>query len=813
MNFLWGSKSKKAAKDDKPEERTKDNENPSTITTSTEQNGQPREIQESEATLKEAAEQDVPEKQQQEQKQTNETNQGTMSAVTSIKVQEEPTSVANAKIHYQLLDFPRSLEHEYGETLANRVELLKELSSHETLGIGPADLVHITFFDKKSHNDEVGQFFHLTGLDAFDEKTILDFLKMIKSNLDNESKRKHTGNYILTYCCVNIFSKFEIRVRLNEDNTSKTSVLSCVDGTTNISMDEYLWKETFVSCCIRSLLFNIDTERKFPGLVQYPMAIENENENDLCLFSSKRIVSLLCEFLPRCLESGWDTSQSIHPTVVHNYLTESLLLYLSIIPGKLVEFTLATLQELTLSDKDHELYYKIAMVLIIDQQGEMESRLIMLLNETLNEFLPLADSMPPRDINSFQLLNSISCLLNLQAKFLISRKDYELAVSVAKTSTELSLDLFDSWYYLAETYIALGEYKKALVAINSMPILNSVDKNKHDLIQHVPISSYYKRPLSDTNDTFDVDSHEAKLISSNIKTVKEKDLRNFIFGRTLLIHESKKGCIEEFWDTLCLELGPIYGPQGCNLINFVSPEEAGSISDLELLARNSVANKLSLFELKVYKLLATMLSKITWNGLLDLRNEIFIMKNEFENNEEIFKSTKGVIPISMREKRICEQWLDQLFLNFYQDLKLCNSYMENIKQERSGLEWELLGLTLLRICNESKAVACLQTSIMARFDPVSCEKLFQLYLDDDCSVFSHLNADTLLELLTRKIPFDSRFYDSMQILNYKVLYKLMNVMGTDVIRSKVMALRYAEDGIGATVNNMITWIGKLCLQE
>ncbi|CAI7349494.1 CRE_collapsed_G0028550.mRNA.1.CDS.1 [Saccharomyces cerevisiae] len=77
---------------------------------------------------------------------------------------------------------------------------------------------------------------------------------------------------------------------------------------------------------------------------------------------------------------------------------------------------------------------------------------------------------------------------------------------------------------------------------------------------------------------------------------------------------------------------------------------------------------------------------------------------------------KTVIYRWNRKKRFCEGWLDDLFLDLYQDLKLSKISLSNKDEKHSGLEWELLGL-IMRTWHWEDAVACLRTSIVARFDP------------------------------------------------------------------------------------------------
>ena len=466
------------------------------------------------------------------------------------KRQDEAIVVPH-KVHYTIPEYPRVIEREVGECQGNRTKLLNELASSDNMGIGPADLVHINFTDK-SHKTEFGQFFYITGLDIGSKDVPKQFITSLKENIKETLKKDM--NVIVTYCCVNMFSNIDIRIRCDVDGSFQFNAVDCINSTTNDQLDDQLWDEIFVSCCIRSLIMNTDLERKFPGLVEYPLAFESGG-----LISCQNLVTKLCKFLPRCLESGWDLSKSIHPTILHNYLMESLLLFLNIIPGKLIEFTLDLLDSLMAEDSENELYYNIAKIAVMEQDGEMESQMIVALNQTLNLLLPAIDKLAPRDIDSFQLLNCVSSLLNLQAKFLNNRKDFELSLAVCKISTELSLDSFDSWYYLAKAYVEVGKFKEALTAINSMPHLLPVDRSKQAMIQNFMSRDYYKKPLSDSNPACDLTPQELHSLGNTMKQFKEKELRRMTFGRIVMVNNSKRGYMEDIWEESCLDFGPIYG--------------------------------------------------------------------------------------------------------------------------------------------------------------------------------------------------------------------------------------------------------------
>ncbi|CAI4045158.1 hypothetical protein SKDZ_11G2330 [Saccharomyces kudriavzevii ZP591] len=700
------------------------------------------------------------------------------------------------------VDYPRTLEKEHGESLLFRTSLLNELVSAGKSGIGPPDLIHCTELDK-FHGEKIGEFFYITGIDASNISMPIAFLKLIKWNDGKKLKSASLKNdNITTYCSFDLFQKLDIRLRYETEDVYQVNVVNYLDGNNDTPLSDLIWEETFVSCCIRSMIINLDAERKIPGLVELPFVFENRSSSDY-----KRVIDTLCKFLPRFLECGWDSTKSVYATVLNNYLTETLLIFLSITPGFMIDYAIQALENLITNDPSNSKYYAIVIISIMEQSNDRNLEMIKRIHAILNLLVPELYGLPADEAHSADLINCITDVLNIQARFLLNSLDYELSLSIATMATNLSSDSFESWFLLAKSYIFLEEYSKALLSINSMPCLPEYDIVKHSQINAFKLHmNYYEAPLCHSREHCTMTSHELNHLMSTMHYENELDLRAIIFGRTVMPNESKYGCIEGIWNKSCLELGPICGPQSDNLINFVSQQEVKSIGDLSLLKRSKDTRQKSWFNEQVCLLLMELVGRIGWNFLLQLRSDVFVMESKFKMID-----SSDELSAELRQKRLCQRWFDALFLDIYEDLSVSTSSQENKATAKySGLEWELLGLTLLRVGDLSDAVACLRTSIMARFDPISCHHLLSLYLSLDLNdeFMKRFDVDIVLDLLVKLISFRIRFYDKFQIFSFQVLRKLKGQLGSEIIKNKIINSPYGQAGIALVTDYMLG-----CLSE
>ncbi|QEU62536.1 Bch2/Chs6 [Kluyveromyces lactis] len=675
----------------------------------------------------------------------------------------------------QIDDNPRIMETQFGESLGLRTNSLRKMLANETAGLGFPDLVHVAHYDK-SRKDEVGEYHYITGIDCSSEAMPIGYLSTLRL------RQNWASETISTFCCYNLFSKVDLRIKFETEKSFQVSAIDCSTGNLHVPMTETLWKETFLSGIIRALIFNQDREWKLPGMVELPIGIDNG------IASAQSIIKSFCEFIPRYKETGLDLSRNPTVSPLHNYLVESLLSFLAITP-RLHHYCISILEEMTESDVKNGVLYQMVKCKVAFHSNNSDLLTASSINSLLNSYFKNVNKL-----KKSQLI-MLTDLLNLQIEFLMKKEDYELALPVALYATQLVPDSFQSWYYLADCYIHKKEYDSALLAINSVPKLMILDPSK-DAYWSIGLDKlYYKKPQGQGAEST-LNSHEYNYALTKLRPVKERDMNDITFGK-IIMPANSYGCIRNIYDTACAQIGPVYGPRSTNLIDFVSNEEIGAVAYTALLERNSLKNKIPWYMGQMYRLLMKIVNFLGWNGLLELRSSIFVMESEHVDYQN---KTNPLL----RQKRMCEKWLDTLFMEVYQDLKVSLNSPALKDSKSSGLEWELLGLLLVKTANWNEAVACLRTSIMARFDIIAADTLLDLYLFGPENF--PLTTDEVLSILLGNCSYHSRFYDTCQWLNLQVLYKLNEELGTETLRNRIYAHPLAERGIVTLIDKALDWI-------
>lgn len=96
------------------------------------------------------------------------------------------------------------------------------------------------------------------------------------------------------------------------------------------------------------------------------------------------------------------------------------------------------------------------------------------------------------------------------------------------------------------------------------------------------------------------------------------------------------------------------------------------------------------------------------------------------------------ISFSFSHKRLCDRWLDNLFMVLYEDLRqyaVWRAEVQHYRQARilyrkSGGEWQIYGDLAMRLHHRIEALEAYQECVAKKFSPKALYQLLELYADD-----------------------------------------------------------------------------------
>lgn len=758
---------------------------------------------------------------------------------TSISSYISPTSDSDYKGNSPLIT-PCIREPYYGQSLGMRS------NSQMTINLdtcnGPPDLIHWgkyfgsrssqflnnDFISKKwKANDEsyskdedgyVGFYYYANGIN-FDrsEITIEDYIFGIiglekkdeeytwkkDANIDFSTNSKK--DIVVTYCSYNIFSKADLRskFKIRTFGSSKAAsvkieksyqiIPNSLDSRnrkvysfsmqTIKNLSSTFWEELTVSQIVRLFNHLDNPDKQITGLVSYAN-----------LTSSKQVIIKSAKLLVKFLNKGNMTETdpaigSITGTGNSGESNKKTNQYKNSIVDSLLRIcsldTSGEVSDITIDEIRRRYYISMGEV------GEWDIVILKILkvrsgSNKETEYIRLIH----KHLNSISIHNTqLALVLIEQVKFLISKKDYETALKIAKICIEiLPLD-FETWYNLALCYILVQDYANALLVMNSIPIIlsqklknmdtdsvagvkdiyietfiNRLNYNE-EVISEKTFESYFPRPRSHA-------SNYPRYVSLLKKSVPDDALVD-------------EGSIQMIWNDLFLFNShlrrPISGNQfyqsplmnssarelssvDPNLIRLCGPSSAKII----LSAQSAGTSSSSILDFdrkstwgRCYDLLSFLIALVGWDDLIRIKERVFKSLNVISDNSR----PEYVVNNNIKENTqvVCEGWLDQLFLIIYEDLKsLMLITAHDKEQHHSAIEWEMLGLLGWSVkYNLNESISSLMTSVMGTaalggFDYFGTVQLLEIYdefilsevLDSNISA---LHDDYELKLHTHKL--------------------------------------------------------------
>ncbi|ORX38429.1 Chs5p-Arf1p-binding proteins-domain-containing protein [Kockovaella imperatae] len=631
-------------------------------------------------------------------------------------------------------DVPEFVEVNIGESLAARTETLGAFRE-----LGPPDLCHVVKSSgSKSALKEIGSYHYCSGVEASSSASLAAYINSLQFSIEESPAwfGKGSGWKVRsgTYCCFNAFSRVDMRVEATIPGGVNAYVVDLRGDRHEATAD--LWQETYLSAMLRAIRYSDDASYRLAGYRKLDPISTPEAE--------MRFLQTAEALFLKGWQLGSDPEIQV-ATIITNHLTAAIIKYFS------------------------DSYRLHQAVNLFEKMAVKEPEIAALLAQCyvgMNE-----------EIKAVKILNSAleTCpqsypILHAQCDFLLSKNKPQWAQAVAQQAVTAAPSEFVTWAKLTETFIQLGKYDSALLTLNSCPMFTFNERDLHRMPApaktHLPIKKF----LADSN-----------ILDEESARDNEADV---------------------------------------TLLRLPAPGLRGTFA-------------------RAYALLTELVSKIGWDELLKIRSTVFVMEEEYRmhksgtsvdlngaaeddasitgirtssnSDSEIptiristesartpataltqTKDEAAESPVSaFSNKRLCERWLDNLFLVLYEDLRVYTIWRAEIShfktQHRSyrktGTEWEILGELALRLHHKEEAKEAFQRCLETKFSAKALIKLLEMYAREG-------DLQRTLNVAIRLTTYHHRWYNEAAypsaVAHY--LYQLGQIHGLAKVQYTLLSM-------------------------
>jgi tetratricopeptide (TPR) repeat protein len=375
-----------------------------------------------------------------------------------------------------------------------------------------------------------------------------------------------------------------------------------------------------------------------------------------------------------------------------------------------------------------------------------------------------------------------SALLLVQSKFLTQKGQLELALQSAISAVNSAPSEFNNWANLSKVYLELGDIEQSLFTLNACPMAGF--KEKFHLKRMIPTSpDKLHLPLPTDVHLDDVGALDSAQVAQEHKSIDQA------------------------------------------LINLPG------------------ANLKSTFA-KAYDILTQIVHKTGWEALLKYRARIFVMEEEYRSKSSSQTNvTDDASDLnSFKKKRLCERWLDNLFMLLYDDLKTYTMWQaemihfqaQKTSYEKLPLEWEYLGMCAFRLHHYKEAATAFQHTLESRFSPTSTRNLLKYYklevkalknksvrtttngninssttnIDSPLQVERKLNVldESILDMVVRLTAWNHRWYCEFAPFLLNSLAQVVERQGLVKVQNEISVKFPDESGVNALMADSFEFI-------
>lgn len=565
----------------------------------------------------------------------------------------------------------------------------------------------------KGTSKQIGVYHHVTGIDASSSASLAAYVNTLTFNPTDKTHKVVSA----LYCCYNAFSHLDMRVEVKIPGGVESY---CVDerGDRRVATDG-LWLETFLCAVLRAYSYGDDgsgdTIKKIIGVRRFNPITNTEMEHKF-LEAAERLF-----FSGRQL--GSDSEIQI-PNVVSNHLTSGLLKYIKT-TGR---YTPGINLFQKLREKDVEVSSLLAQVLV---EGDEEVQAVRLLHDSIQDI--------PMDY----------ALLDCQAAFCLNKNEGEMALECAKRSVTAAPSEFSTWARLAEVYVALEQWDLALLTLNSCPMFSYQDKDS----PRMPEPSRVLLPIMPETALDEIDEGQPRQGEAYDQVhISLRKLQAATYQGTFLKAYSLLTSIAAAigWDqllktrSLVFVMEEEYRSERQHSITPRAPTSKNAstvaLSGTPNGSRNADDGASDSEEEEDGTAGASSASNGTAENSMLAAERSMEKPNPTVTAEEVKSGSDESDPshssyTNFQNKRLCERWLDNLFMVLYEDLRIYTIWrtemgqyrQQQLQYKKSAAEWEILGDLAERLHHNPEAVEAYQQCLKIRFSPKAMKGLLRLY--------------------------------------------------------------------------------------
>ncbi|KAG4415036.1 hypothetical protein IFR04_011808 [Cadophora malorum] len=582
---------------------------------------------------------------------------------------------------------PELTEEILHESTDARTEVLAALRE-----LGPPDLVQLIKQAPRNPGRQIGVYHHVTGVDASSSASLAAYINTLTYKENHQSSTKIVEGI---YCCYNAFSRLDMRVHV----TIPGSVDSyCIDerGEKRVASDE-LWLETYLCSVLRAYSYADDgsgeTIRKIMGVRRFNPVTNTETEH--------RFLQAAEQLFFRGWQLGSDSVVQV-PNNVSNHLTSGLLKYFHT-TGRFASGI--NLFE-KLRTRNVEVSSLLAKVLFM---GNEEVQAVRVLHDSVKQ--------SPMDY----------VMLDTQAEFLMQKAlnpnapdlkqdRLRMALGCADRSTVAAPSEFGTWARLAEVYVAMEDWENALTTLNSCPMFTYQDKD-------APIMPEPKEIHLPT-------LPETRL--DEIDSEPESKYQEQVHPSLLSLRAAQyKGTFKHAYSILTEMTAKIGWDQLLKIRSNVFVMEEEYRSEKQPAQGPPINGDDHTDDEKSVNGESTAPTLVAENGVIGASADKEVEKpphtitpEEVKGGNEDAEATEEQLS-RFNNKRLCERWLDSLFMVLYEDLRIYTIWRTEMAQYRaqqmqykkSAEEWEILGSLADRLHHQTEAVEAYRACLSIRFSP------------------------------------------------------------------------------------------------